>query len=157
MNNQEILITYNSEILGSGEFWRGTVEHIGEIQNKPARLAARKLADNNDGVPVKVGMWTASVVGMEAETPNKVHHQTQWEFIDSLPYTEDPVWLYEDGKIFIGGRFYDDPHGTWLWWVAYENPMFHDGTWDVFGGIEDVNPTAWTPLPQPVQTSTHNN
>lgn len=63
----EIVITYESEVLGSGEFWRGPANRISEIRNIPARRAAEKLLENDDGKPVSGGMWTASVAKAKGE------------------------------------------------------------------------------------------
>lgn len=52
-----IVVTYNSEVLGSGEFWRGPEDALRNIRNIPARRLAEKVAA--DGKTRSVGMWTA--------------------------------------------------------------------------------------------------
>jgi hypothetical protein len=53
-------VTFQSEILGSGEFWRGDAEKISEIRNIPAREAAKHVA--RDGQTRFVGMWKVEKV-----------------------------------------------------------------------------------------------
>lgn len=52
---KEIVVTYQSEILGSGIFWKGKPELINEIRNIPARELAKKVV--KDGIERKDGMW----------------------------------------------------------------------------------------------------
>jgi len=61
----EIVVTYESEVLGSGEFWRGPAERIPEIRNIVARKMAREVA--RTGKPVTVGMWRVSLASGEKE------------------------------------------------------------------------------------------
>lgn len=57
----EIVVTYSSEILGSGEFWRGPANRLREIRNIPARRLAERVAV--DGKPRLLGMWTVERKG----------------------------------------------------------------------------------------------
>lgn len=64
----KIIVTYDSEILGSGEFWRGDASDIGSIHNYIARTLAERVI--RDGVTRRGGMWTVSVEDTPAEAPH---------------------------------------------------------------------------------------
>lgn len=51
-----IVVSYKSEVLGAGEFWRGPDDRIKEIRNIPARRLAAEVV--TDGKPRSAGMWT---------------------------------------------------------------------------------------------------
>lgn len=56
-----VVVTFDNEILGAGEFWRGTVDDIRSIRNIVARrLAAKVFA--GQVTTASDGMWTASQV-----------------------------------------------------------------------------------------------
>lgn len=54
-----IVVTYESEVLGSGEFFRGSIEDIKKCRNVVARDLALKSA--GDGKPHKDGMWRSRI------------------------------------------------------------------------------------------------
>lgn len=56
----EILVETKSEVVGSGVFWKGPADRIGEIRNIPAREIAAMVA--RDGKSRVLGMWQVSVV-----------------------------------------------------------------------------------------------
>lgn len=51
-----IVVEYDSDVLGKGEFWRGPEDDIDQIRNMPAQKIARKVA--KDGQQRTFGMWT---------------------------------------------------------------------------------------------------
>lgn len=55
----ELIVTYQSEVLGNGQFWQGRVDEIEEIRNIPARDIAREVA--KDGKTRTIGMWKVEV------------------------------------------------------------------------------------------------
>ena len=67
---------------------------------------------------------------------------------ERLPDFDVPVWLYEDGRAFIGCRFYDSD--GWLWARCYGMPYIDArGAWRRIDAEadEDYKPTLWQPLP----------
>lgn len=50
-----IVVEVKNAILGDSEFWRGDENSISEIGNIPARILAKKVAE--DGNPRASGMW----------------------------------------------------------------------------------------------------
>lgn len=72
-----------------------------------------------------------------------------WQPIESAP-DETPVWLCENGTIWIGERVFDGD--GWLWGNTYMAVYQHpDGTWASSDNDVDDNyqPTHWQPLPAP--------
>jgi hypothetical protein len=67
-----------------------------------------------------------------------------------LPATEEPVWLFEKGRVFIGLRvevFEED--GPWVeGWRWAECYVFWDGEKWIVDAVfsTDPNPTHWAPL-----------
>ncbi len=53
-------VEVKNEILGDSVFWGGTEKQIDTIRNLPARMLARKVAQ--DGKTRRSGMWIVSVV-----------------------------------------------------------------------------------------------
>lgn len=51
-----IVVEYKSDVVGSGEFWRGAETDIAQIRNIPARRLAKAVA--MDGKERTSGMWT---------------------------------------------------------------------------------------------------
>lgn len=57
-----VTVTYDSEILGSGEFWTGTVEDAPAIRNLVARdLALYLFSDDCRVTTLTRGMWAATL------------------------------------------------------------------------------------------------
>lgn len=54
--NEQIVVTYSSNVLGKGEFWRGCPSEIDDIRNVPARAMAKEVV--KDGRTRSAGMWT---------------------------------------------------------------------------------------------------
>ena len=50
-----IIVEYDSDVLGKGEFWRGPEDKIHEIHNIPARHLAEKVV--HYGGSFADGMW----------------------------------------------------------------------------------------------------
>lgn len=51
-----IVVSFKSEVLGAGEFWRGPEDRVDEIRNIPARRMAKCVIA--DGKTRSAGMWT---------------------------------------------------------------------------------------------------
>lgn len=69
---------------------------------------------------------------------------------ERLPDMDLPVWLYENGFVFIGCR--GDCGEGWLWAQCYVVPSFNaQGAWQSVGAEadDDYQPTLWQPLPEP--------
>jgi hypothetical protein len=67
---------------------------------------------------------------------------------ERLPELDQPVWLYESGRAFIGCR--SDGGGGWLWAQCYVVPSLDDqGNWQAVDADadDDYQPTLWQPLP----------
>lgn len=73
----------------------------------------------------------------------------KWRRTDlTLPPMNEPVWLYDDGHTFIGGRDPGDDDG-WLWWRTLDRVDRVDGQpWYVNDAEnDDLHPSHWMPLP----------
>lgn len=55
-----IVVTYDNEVLGSGEHWRGDAADIEAIRSRVARWLAEGVA--KDGQTRTDGMWTVRVL-----------------------------------------------------------------------------------------------
>lgn len=58
-----IVVSFASEVLGSGEFWRGPADRIREIRNIPARRMAEAVV--KDGKPRVAGMWKVEQIDVD--------------------------------------------------------------------------------------------
>ena len=75
---------------------------------------------------------------------------------EKLPELDEMVWLYENGRIFIGCRSHFDNEG-WLWCRADEPAEYRQALKEKFGdgwdmapeSDDDYKPTYWMPLPKP--------
>lgn len=62
-----IRVTYRNDLLGSGVFWEGPADRIGDCRNIPARMLAEHVAAN--GGKKSSGMWTAELLAPRRERP----------------------------------------------------------------------------------------
>lgn len=60
-----IVVSYKSEVLGKGEFWRGPASQIDTIHNICAQQLARLTS--KDGQPHKDGMWRSTLAATPAQ------------------------------------------------------------------------------------------
>ena len=70
--------------------------------------------------------------------------------LSRLPDFDVPVWLYEDGRAWIGCRVYDSD--GWLWAKCYLLPYLDEaGAWKLADAEadDDYSPTLWQPMPEP--------
>lgn len=79
-----------------------------------------------------------------------------WRAIaDELPEFGVPVWLHEDGHIFVGERS-DDSDG-WLWANCYDSFGYDKNAnrWNSYSAEvdDDYQPSHWMPLPNPPSPS----
>jgi hypothetical protein len=88
----------------------------------------------------------------ESDTPAKVGSMEGlcgWVPVaDRLPDMDVPVWLYENGRAFIGCR--SDGGEGWLWAQCYVVPALDArGKWQKIDAEadDDYQPTLWQPLP----------
>lgn len=68
---------------------------------------------------------------------------------ENLPAYYVPVWLYENGSVYVGCRIFDSD--GWLWAKCYLLPYVDkSGEWKVVDAEvdDDYNPTLWHPLPE---------
>ena len=67
---------------------------------------------------------------------------------EKLPDLDVPVWLYEAGRIYLGGRVEDD---GWLWAQCYGQIWWtsNPGWKGDLESDDDYAPTHWMPLPEP--------
>lgn len=65
---------------------------------------------------------------------------------EGLPDLDDPVWLFEDGRAWIGGR--SDGGDGWLWCNCDGTQYLRDGVWHAtdFNMDDDYQPSHWMPL-----------
>ena len=73
-----------------------------------------------------------------------------WRLIDETPPPDEtPVWLYEDGRIYIGEWVHDGY--AWLFARCFSVPWWDDERgWRADDSeADDYAPTHWRPLPQP--------
>lgn len=70
-----------------------------------------------------------------------------WISVESqLPELGIPVWLHENGRIYVGGR--SDEGEGWLWGNCYGSHYMDDGVWKCDIEIDDeYEPTMWMALP----------
>ena len=68
---------------------------------------------------------------------------------DELPPMDHSVWLYEEGRICIGGRACSYEAEGWLWFQDYDTPIYVRGHgWRSYrADFEDLHPTHWMYLP----------
>lgn len=68
---------------------------------------------------------------------------------DRLPAFHVPVWLCEEGRMFIGARC--DESDGWLWGHCYDSQYLDNGVWrsDCIEADDDYQPTHWMALPSP--------
>lgn len=85
-------------------------------------------ADRGSGLSAGLGAWVSCA--------------------DDLPTYDLPVWLYENGRAYVGCRIFDSD--GWLWAKCYSMPYLDkDGTWKMVDAEvdDDYRPTLWQPLP----------
>ena len=89
-------------------------------------------------------LWAAWQAALAAQ-PEPV----AWRSTDTKPPESVPVWLFEDGRIWIGTYEYDSD--GWCFTNAYGHQFYGetgwqspDAEWD-----DDYKPTHWMPLPEP--------
>lgn len=101
-------------------------------------------AEKNDGHIQTIWFRACEYMASKA-----AHGESKWISVDEkLPDLGIPVWLFEEGRIYMGGRC-DDSEG-WLWGQAYDEPYIDNGVWKSELYVDDeYKPTHWQPLPQP--------
>jgi hypothetical protein len=69
---------------------------------------------------------------------------------DELPPLDQPVWLFEKGRISIGFRTIFNMDG-WFWSTTYDYADYRPSIgWDMCPECDDdYKPTHWQPLPTP--------
>lgn len=68
---------------------------------------------------------------------------------EDLPAYDLPVWLYEDGRAYVGCRVFESD--GWLWAKCYSMPHLDAaGAWKTEDAEidDDYSPTLWQPLPE---------
>ena len=56
-----IVVTYASDVLGSGEFWRGGSDDLPALKEKQIIAHSLARAAAKDGKPHRMGMWRAEI------------------------------------------------------------------------------------------------
>jgi len=55
-----IVVTYDSQVLGAGEFWRGKVSQLTDLHRLQVVAHGLAVKVSQDGVTRTRGMWTVS-------------------------------------------------------------------------------------------------
>lgn len=64
----DVIVYYESEVLGSGIFWQGDESEIENIHNIPARVCAEAVV--KERTPKKIGMWRVKLSEETHDTQN---------------------------------------------------------------------------------------
>jgi hypothetical protein len=94
---QQVRVSYDSEVLGSGVFWVGAPAEISKIRNIPARRLAERVV--KDGVARKDGMWQ---VEMDAAMPVVDKIDARFETRNGGAWV--PLQMWDELKAAIAAR-----------------------------------------------------